>query len=210
MNHGTAPDSNKSPGKAHRSGASRGMDWDPLWMDPRRQQWHDEQVRVRKQGAQRFRARMVWGAAIVLGSAVITIFVASRFKQGARPPVESGGVSAAAVVMTAEGGMPYDRPDWIGPRPDQVVERFLKAPDYRGRIRWVRDPGKVGGALLEFFNTGPGASEVCEGWKKVGDETVDGRLVERFEVRLLGGGVRRMDVVIDGRRALIDFASYAR
>lgn len=210
MNPGNAPDSNKSPGKAHRSGASREIHLDPLWNDPRNQQRHDEQLRERVHGAQRLRLRMVWGASIVLGSAVITVLIASRFKRGVRALAESGGVAAAAVVVTEEGGKPYERSDWFGPRPDELVERFLKASDYRGRIRWVRDPGKVGGALMEFFNTGPGASEVCEGWKKVGDETVDGRLVERFEVRLSGGGVRHMDVVIDGRRALIDFASYAR
>ena len=179
-------------------------------MDPRNQQRHDQQVRERAQGAQRFSVRMVWGASIVLGSALITVFFASRFKQGTRPAAESGPAPAAKVLEVGKGAMPYDQPDWIGPRPNQVVGRFFEASDYRGRIRWVRDPGKVGGALLEFFKTGPGASEVCEGWEKVGDETVEGRLVERFEVRLRGGGVRHMDVVIDGRRALIDFSSYAR
>lgn len=209
MNQGHTPDSTKPAGKAHRSGASREMNWDPVWRDPRHQVRHDELARERALGAQRFSVRMVWGAAIVLGSALITILFASRFKHAGRA-TPAPVAAPAAVVRSVAADKPYDRADWIGPRPDEIVERFLKASDYRGRIRWVREPGKVGTALMEFFSTGPGSSEVCEGWEKVGEETRGGLLVERFEVRLRGGGVRRLDVVLEGRRALIDFAGYAR
>ena len=121
-----------------------------------------------------------------------------------------GADRGEAAAEDADGGMTASPAEWRGPHPSEVVERFTAARTHAERLKWVRQPDKVGPAMEAFFRDGPGAKEKVAGIQPM---TVSGNgaiLFEDYLVQLEGGGSRMASVSVDPAGAKVDFPAYAR
>jgi hypothetical protein len=100
--------------------------------------------------------------------------------------------------------------EWQGPHPSEVVDRFTAARTHAERLKWVRQPDKVGAAMEAFFRDGPGAGEKIVGIQPMAVSGNGAMLYEDYLVQLEGGGVRLASVSVDPAGAKVDFPAYAR
>lgn len=100
--------------------------------------------------------------------------------------------------------------EWSGPHPSEVVERFVAAKTHEERLKWVRQPDKIGPAMEAFFRDGAGAREKVLGTQPLEVSDHGAVLYEDYLVQLEGGGVRLASVSVDPAGAKVDFPAYAR
>lgn len=99
---------------------------------------------------------------------------------------------------------------WQGPNPSEVAESFVKATSHAERLRWVRQPDKVGAEMEAFFRDGPGASEKIAGTAALSASELGDLIYENYLVTLEAGEPRLLCVSVDPLGAKVDFEAYAR
>lgn len=99
---------------------------------------------------------------------------------------------------------------WQGPHPAEVAEYFTKATSHAERLKWVRQPEKVGAEMEEFFRKGPGATEKITGSLPLATSGEDDLLYENYQVSMESGEPRLLCVSVDPQGAKVDFEAYAR
>lgn len=109
-------------------------------------------------------------------------------------------------VVAAEGPQML----WQGPNPSEVAESFTKATTHAERLKWVRQPAKVGAEMEAFFREGPGASEKIIGTTELPASELGDLLYENYLVNFESGEPRLLCVSVDPRGAKVDFEAYAR
>jgi len=120
----------------------------------------------------------------------------------------SGKISGGQRELAAD---PAASPaEWRGPHPSEVVERFIAATTHEERLKWVRQPDKVGPAMEAFFRDGAGAREKILTTQPMAVSDHGAMLYEDYLVQLEGGGIRLASVSVDPAGAKVDFPAYAR
>lgn len=99
---------------------------------------------------------------------------------------------------------------WQGPNPSEVAESFTKATTQAERLKWVRQPEKVGAEMEAFFRDGPGASEKITATAALSASEIGDLLYENYLVEIEGGEPRLLCVSVDPKGAKVDFQAYAR
>jgi hypothetical protein len=99
---------------------------------------------------------------------------------------------------------------WQGPVPSEVAEKFTKASTHAERLKWVRQPDRVGPAMEAFFREGPGSAEKITGTTALSTNGQGDFLYENYQVNLESGEPRLLCVSVDPRGAKVDFEAYAR
>jgi hypothetical protein len=112
--------------------------------------------------------------------------------------------------VRAGSGSPETARVWRGPHPFEVVKHFTTAPNHAERLKWVRQPERVGAAMEWFFLEGPGAREKVKGTVPMTVAAGGEVLYENYLVELEGGGRRWLSVSVDPEGAKVDFDAYAR
>ena len=135
---------------------------------------------------------------VLLGFACVGLWLLGRMRAKGR---EEAGISTAAPELAKV---------WTGPHPHAVVENFTKASTHAERLKWVRNPDRVGRVMEAFFATGPGSTEKIKGSFPMTVGTVGEMLYENYQVDLEGGGRRWLSVSVDPDGAKVDFDAYAR
>lgn len=110
----------------------------------------------------------------------------------------------------ARSGMSASPAEWRGPHPSEVLEKFVAATSHEERLKWVRQPDKVGPAMEAFFRDGAGAREKIVGTQPLAVSDQGAMLYEDYLVQLEGGGIRLASVSVDPDGAKVDFPAYAR
>lgn len=99
---------------------------------------------------------------------------------------------------------------WQGPNPAEVADSFTKATTHAERLKWVRQPDKVGAEMEAFFRDGPGASEKIAGTAAMSASEIGDLLYENYMVEIKDGEPRLLCVSVDPEGAKVDFEAYAR
>jgi hypothetical protein len=99
---------------------------------------------------------------------------------------------------------------WQGPNPSEVAESFTKAATHAERLKWVRQPDKVGAEMEAFFRDGPGATEKITGTAALSATELGDLVYENYLVTLESGEPRLLCVSVDPKGAKVDFEAYAR
>jgi hypothetical protein len=99
---------------------------------------------------------------------------------------------------------------WQGPHPAEVAENFTKAASHAERLKWVRQPEKVGAEMEAFFRNGPGANEKIIDRFLLATSGQDDLLYENYHVSIESGEPRLLCVSVDPQGAKVDFEAYAR
>lgn len=136
----------------------------------------------------------------VLIAAVSGFWIAGVMRSGARP------AAPVAVASTAVEAPPEK---WQGPIPTEVANRFIAATTHEERLKWVRNPERVGADMEDFFSSGPGASEKVEAIVPLPVAAAGPLVFEEFLAKLEGGRHRIVSVSVDPRGAKVDFGCYA-
>lgn len=171
---------------------------------------HVRQDRVRRRGrkpvarvATVSREWVVGGMLLLLVIAVATGLWLLGLSRGGSASESDGAREAAADPAAAPAA-------WSGPHPAEVVERFVAATTHEERLKWVRQPEKVGPAMEAFFRDGPGAREKIVATQPMTVSDHGAMLYEDYLVQLEGGGIRLASVSVDPAGAKVDFPAYAR
>lgn len=138
---------------------------------------------------------------------VVVILVAGGLWLLGRGRGAAGAGEEKAVTMAASKG---EQILWQGPNPSEVVESFTKATTHAERLKWVRQPDKIGAEMEAFFREGPGASEKIIGTAALSATELGDLLYENYLVNLESGEPRLLCVSVDPRGAKVDFEAYAR
>ena len=119
-----------------------------------------------------------------------------------RPPVRASKPEPAA--MPAARCVPNDLPALT------VAENFTRATTQAERLKWVRQPTRVGAAMTEFFGTGAGAHEMVAKLEPMKPADTGGQFYQRFGVTMADGTQRLLCVVTTAGETRVDFKAYAR
>ena len=145
---------------------------------------------------------------LVIGGALILLLVLVGGGLWVVGRMMGKGQDRAAVK--AGSGAPEVSRVWRGPHPFEVVKRFTAAPNHDERLKWVRQPERVGAAMEWFFREGPGSREKVRETVPMTVGAGGEVLYENYLVELEGGGRRWLSVSVDPEGAKIDFDAYAR
>ena len=121
-----------------------------------------------------------------------------------------GGAAAGQEKSQAESASEGEHIIWQGPNPSEVAESFTKATTHAERLKWVRQPDKVGAEMETFFRDGPGASEKIVGKAALSASELGDLIYENYLVSLESGQPRLLCISVDPRGAKVDFEAYAR
>lgn len=99
---------------------------------------------------------------------------------------------------------------WQGPNPSEVADSFTKATTHAERLKWVRQPDKVGAEMEAFFRDGPGGAEKIAGTAAMSASEIGDLLFENYLVEIKDGEPRLLCVSVDPKGAKVDFEAYAR
>jgi hypothetical protein len=123
----------------------------------------------------------------------------NRGKTGSGEEASAGGRASEEALIV-----------WQGPHPAEVAENFTKAASHAERLKWVRQPEKVGAEMEAFFRDGPGATEKIMGKFLLATSGQDDLLYENYHVSIESGESRLLCVSVDPQGAKVDFEAYAR
>lgn len=120
------------------------------------------------------------------------------------------GAGAGREQTSAAAATEGERITWQGPIPSEVAESFTKATSHAERLKWVRQPDKVGAEMEAFFREGPGASEKVVGTRALSMNEHGDFLYENYLVEIEDGEPRLLCISVDPKGAKADFEAYAR
>lgn len=90
-----------------------------------------------------------------------------------------------------------------------VAEQFTRAGSHEDRLKWVRQPSEVTGAMADFFSSGAGSLETVTELIPLGVSTSGTLTYECIGARMSSGKRRLLCVVPDVEGERIDFHAYA-
>lgn len=205
-----SPRESPSPGRFYSPGGNAGQ---PEINRVRRAGTvHMSEGRGRRRGRERKPAAPVFivSREVVIGGLLLLLVIAvagGLWFVG----LSRGGVDREEdVAGNPDEGVAASPAEWQGPHPSEVVEKFTAAKTQEERLKWVRQPDKVGAAMEAFFRSGPGAGEKVVATQPMAVSGTGAMLYEDYLVQMEGGGVRLASVSVDPTGAKVDFAAYAR
>lgn len=103
-----------------------------------------------------------------------------------------------------------EEPQWQGPSPRQVAERFLAAKTVAERLKWVRHPEQTAPLMEAFYQDGPGSTEEVVKTKPIGTVQTPKLTLQRFKIEMKAAPSRLLAIVVTEQGAEADFKTYAR